>query len=155
MLTVMVAFLVDVPPLLIAGVGALKAAVPAVTVKAPVRVLLVPLLEVPTVTLRAPVPAALVMLQVPVTWVAVAAPTVQVTPVPLTVMAFALCRAVPVKVTGMFETPRDPDVGLMEASVGAVTVNALDKVTLPSGEATVTFLRPVAAVAAIVQEALT
>lgn len=84
-----------------------------------------------------PIDAVAVAVQVPVTVVDDADPNVQLTPVPLTVMAVACSRSTPVSVTGTLEL-RPIDVGLTEVSEAPFTVNAPATLTFPPAFAMVT-----------------
>lgn len=79
---------------------------------------------------------------------------VQVTPPfpPVMVTAVAPVRRVPVRVTGTVVL-RVPDVGVIEVSVGPITVN-VTALLVPPGVVTVTFLAVVAAEAVIVNVAV-
>ena len=91
------------------------------------------------VTVRAPVAAVVVKVQFAFTVVAVGVPvTLQVMPEPEKVTAVAPVKLVPVSTTACgFVAVREPDVGLIEASVGPITVKATAFV-VPAGAVTVT-----------------
>jgi hypothetical protein len=146
----MVAFLVDVPPPFIAGVGALNAAVPLCTEKVTLPV--VPM-AVTTDTFLSPCPAPLVIAQFAWTIVAVGVPLiVQVTPAPETVIEEAVARLVPVNTTGTV-VPREPNAGAIEVSVGPCTVN-VTPLLVPIGAVTVTVWAPSVAAAVMAQFAV-
>lgn len=133
-------------------VGAIEVSVGPCTVNAPVKVL-VPPFGVVAATFLAESVAVAVMTQFALMVVALVPVTVQVTPVPDMVTAVAPCRSVPVSVTGTV-VPRTPVVGLIEASVGPVTVNGT-VLLVPPGPVTVTVLAPSVAPAVIVKVAVT
>ena len=109
---------------------------------------------VTTVTFLAVSVAVAVIAKFAVTDVSLAAVTpVAVTPVPVTFTAVAPVRPVPVKVTGTV-VPRTPEMGAIEVSVGATTVN-VTALLIPPEVVTVTFLAESPAVALIVKVAVT
>ena len=125
--TVIVAVLLVVVGVVVVNVptGALKAITPWVTIN-PTALLV--LSGVLTVTLCVPMPAVRLSAKVVVMVVELTTVTVPtVTPVPLTATVEPVTKLVPVSVTGTEDEPRVAEVGLMEVSVGPVTV----KLTLP------------------------
>jgi hypothetical protein len=108
-----------------------------------------------TLTFLLPVAAAAVMVKVAVTVVSFTTVTaLAVTPVPEMVTEGVPVKPDPVSVTGKL-CPRNPEVGLIELSVRALTVNGT-VLLLPAGvPVTVTVLAPVVAVAVMVKVALT
>jgi hypothetical protein len=101
-----------------------------------------------TLTFLAVRAAPLVMAQLALTVVAVADVIVQVTPPPVTVIAVAPFRLVPVSVTGTV-VPCVPVAGATEASVGPSTVKVM--VAFPPGVNTVTVLAEAVRVVFIVR----
>src|ERR1700721_3007167 len=86
---------------------------------------------------------------------ALTVPRVQVTPVPDIVTPLAPAKLVPVMLT-VTVVPCCPEVGLIDVSVGPVTVKALlPEVAVPYGVTTLTLLPPVVAVEAMTHEAVT
>ena len=156
LLTVMVAFLVVVKPVFMAGDGAENATVADNTWN--VTGLGVPLAVPPgvdTVTVLAVVPAAAVITQLAFTVIAVGAPViVQVTPVPDTLTAVTPAKPLPVIVTGTV-VPRTPVFGLIEVSDGASTVKSTTLLGDGFAVLTVTNLVLRVAFAAIVNVAVT
>jgi hypothetical protein len=122
------------------------------TVKAPVRAGLPP--GVRTVTVLVVPVAVFEIVNVAVTVVEFATTLLTVTPVPETVTPVAPVKLVPLIVTGT-EVPLDPEVGLIELTVGLPrTVKAEFRVVLPPVVVTTTFSDPVDAVAEIVRVAV-
>ena len=100
-------------------------------------------------------PAAMVKLAVTVVLFTALKPlTAMLPPPPATFTAVEPVKLVPVSVTGIAAPPRAPEVGLIEASVGPVTVNVTVLVVAPD-VTTATFLVPRVAPAAIVNVAVT
>src|SRR6266403_1533582 len=111
-----------------------------------------------TLTFLFPVAAVAVIAQFAVTVVAVGVPLMVQTTLPAipdTFTAVVPDRLLPVRVIGTLGPPRTPDVGAIEVSVGLTTVNVTLLVVTPGVVVTLTFLFPVAAVAAIAHVALT
>jgi len=109
---------------------------------------------VATLTFLAVSPAVAVIVNVAFTCVSLT--TVRpltVMPVPETFTPLAPVKPVPVRVTRTLP-PRTPDAGLIEANVGAITVKVTVPV-VPPGLVMLTFLAPVAAVAEMVNVAVT
>jgi hypothetical protein len=112
---------------------------------------------VTTVTFLEVRPAAAVIVQLVVIEVAVTVPIGQVTPVPVTFIAVAPVRLVPVSTTGVTVVPRTPLVGAIEVSVApcGVKVTAGFVGVVPFDVTTVTVLAVSGAVLEIVKVAVT
>jgi hypothetical protein len=115
LVTVIVPFLMFVPPVFNAGTGAENVSVAPVTVNG-TELLLPP--SAVTVTFRGPVPVG-AMVNVAVTVVSLTAfRLLTVIPEPDTLIVSTVLRWVPVRVT-LTEEPLSPELGLTEVSVGA------------------------------------
>lgn len=154
LLTVIVPDFVFVPPVFSAGTGALIVTVAPSTVNVGAPAVGVFPIGVVTVTFLVVKPAVFVIANV----------AVRCVPSGLTVMPLAVIPApalttvapvkpVPIRVTARF-VPREPLLGVIEASVGPVTVNVSGLLAPPS-VVTVTFLAVRPAVAVIVKVAVT
>jgi hypothetical protein len=142
--------LVPCTPLL--GLTEVSVGAPAFTVN------VTPLLFSPpdvTVTVSAPVAALAAIWNVAVICVALTTTTLlTVTPLPLTFTVEPAPKFVPVSVTGTL-VPCTPLVGLIEVSVGALPMVKVVGVVVPPSVVTVTFWCPGAAVAAMLNVAVT